>query len=90
VRGAWLFARDGESFWIRRCDDRDLEVRLNGPSGFHTYQFSDEDELEEFLANVEERLLDTGWTFQRFESDEERRASVERRRVIRVAKHPRS
>ena len=81
VRGAWLFAREGESIWIQRSDDADLEVCLNGPSGTRrSYTFDTERELEEFLANIEDRLLDTGWTFQRFESDESRRSGLDRRR----------
>jgi hypothetical protein len=80
MTGAWLFARDGKSFWIECRDEANLEVRLDldGPEGLRrSFTFTTERELQDFLTGVEERLLETGWTFQRYESGD---AGVSRNR----------
>jgi hypothetical protein len=68
MTGAWLFARGGKSFWIQRHDGTGLEVTLDGTHSVRRFfTFTSEQELEAFLAAIEQRLMETGWTFQRYE-----------------------
>ena len=78
MRGAWLFARAGESIWIHRDEESGLKLCFDGPSGVrHSFSFDDEQQVRDFLSTVEDHLIETGWTFQRYESD----ADIERRRL---------
>jgi len=77
MRSAWLFARAGESIWIHRDEESDLKLCFDGPSGVrHSFTFANEEKVRDFLSTVEDHLIETGWTFQRYESD----ADIERRR----------
>lgn len=81
MTGAWLYARQGESLAIERLDETSLDLRAEGDADWHrSYTFGSDIELQDFLVRLEQHLLETGWTFQRFESEEMRRAHVQRRR----------
>lgn len=76
-----MFARRGESLSIERRDPGALNVFVTGDAGLQrSYIFATEEELSDFLARLEEHLLEAGWTFQRFESEADRRSAVHHRR----------
>lgn len=68
VLDSWLFVRDEESVWIARRGD--FELTVSGPGWKRRiYQFNSELELSMFQADYEQRLVNTGFTFEAFRED---------------------
>ena len=68
VLDSWLFVRDDESVWIARRGD--FELTVSGPGWKRRiYQFHSELELSTFQADYEQRLVNTGFTFEAFRED---------------------
>ena len=68
VLDSWLFVRDEESVWIARRGD--FELAISGPGWKRRiYQFNSELELSTFQADYEQRLVNTGFTFEAFRED---------------------
>ena len=84
MRGAaWLFVRASESIWLQRSSERDLELIVLGPGpARHVYVFRNEEELQNFQGQVEQRLVTTGWILEAFSP--ERRAGRDRRQTARA------
>ena len=68
VLDSWLFVRGEESVWIARRGD--FELTVSGPGWKRRiYQFNSELELSTFQADYEQRLVNTGFTFEAFRED---------------------
>jgi DNA-binding response OmpR family regulator len=68
VLDSWLFVRDGQSVRVARRGD--FELRVSGPGWKRgVYRFESELELSMFQADYEQRLVNTGFTFEAFRQD---------------------
>lgn len=75
-----LFTRNGESVWIVRTTD--LELCVAGPDHERSvYTFDDEQELQSFQAEYEQRLALSGYTLEATNGD--RRTGRDRRQLPR-------
>ena len=75
--GSWLFVDKSRSTWIERPQRNVL--RIAGPGAARDLrQFATDDELEEFLTSLAERLVAEGWIL--WHVDYDRRRAVRRRR----------
>jgi CheY-like chemotaxis protein len=77
---SWLFTRNGGSVWIVRTSR--LELSIAGPNRErNAYTFDDEQELQSFQAEYEQRLRAGGYTLQTVGMD--RRSGLDRRHLTR-------
>jgi DNA-binding response OmpR family regulator len=82
VFDSWLFVRGDESVWIVR--GRNFQVTVYGPGWKRrVYHFDSELELSSFQADYEQRLVNTGFSFEAFRED--RRRPCDRRARFRGA-----
>ena len=71
--GSWLFVKELRSTWVERPQRTSL--RIAGPGAVRDRrEFATEDELEEFLSSLAERLVAEGWILWHVDHDR-RRAS---------------
>ena len=76
--GSWLFVDKLLSTWIER--PRRNVLRIAGPGAARDLrEFTTDDELEEFLTSLAERLVAEGWIL--WHVDHDRRRAVRRRRL---------
>ena len=74
--GSWLFVKESRSTWVERS--RRHALRIAGPGAARDLrEFATEDELEDFLTSLADRLVAEGWIL--WHVDHDRRRAVRRR-----------
>lgn len=89
VGAAWIFARGSQRLEVRRSStdiDSTLEIELLGSSP-RLYRFSDLLSLTRFQCDMEQFLVNTGWSLKAFVP--ERRSGRDRRMWPRLSERRR-
>lgn len=69
--GSWLFVKELRSTWIERPQRTSL--RIAGPGAARDRrEFATEEELEDFLSSLAERLVAEGWILWHVDHDRRR------------------